>query len=68
MKALITQNKDDQTKLQALMAQIEAGTDPTVDATVDPTATTDKTKTPETAKVEYQDPFDDTLKDLDITS
>ena len=30
MKALITQYKDDQTKLQDLMAQIDTGTDPTV--------------------------------------
>lgn len=70
MKALITANKDNQTKLQELMAQIEAGTDPTL-ATVDATTTTttDKTTTPETdTKTEYQDPFDESVKDLSISS
>ena len=70
MKALITANKDNQTKLQELMAQIEAGTDPTL-ATVDvtTTTTTDKTTTPETdTKTEYQDPFDESVKDLSISS
>jgi hypothetical protein len=37
MKGLITQYKDDQTKLQGLMAQIQAGTDPTIETT--PTTT-----------------------------
>lgn len=40
MKALIVQNKDNQTKLQELMTQIEAGTDPTLDATVVAATTT----------------------------
>lgn len=39
MKALIIQNKNDQAKLQELMAQIQAGTDPTL-ATSTETATT----------------------------
>lgn len=34
MKALIIQYKDDQTKLQELMAQIQDGTDPTLDQTI----------------------------------
>ncbi|MEI6774655.1 MAG: hypothetical protein WCL18_07945 [bacterium] len=37
MKALITQYKNDQTKLQELMAQIQAGTDPTVTEIITPT-------------------------------
>jgi len=37
MKALITQHKDDQPKLQELMAQIQAGTDPTIETS--PTTT-----------------------------
>lgn len=36
MKGLITQYKDDQTKLQGLMEQIQAGTDPTVAETTSP--------------------------------
>jgi hypothetical protein len=36
MKALIVQYKDDQAKLQELMAQIQAGTDPTVVGTTTP--------------------------------
>ncbi|MEI6119426.1 MAG: hypothetical protein WCP92_09970 [bacterium] len=73
MKALIVANKDNQTKLQELITQIQAGTDPTVDAPV----VDDKTKTPVVAPVvtpekvvseEYQDPFDIPAKDLTITS
>lgn len=45
MKALIIQYKNDQAKLQDLMAQIQAGTDPTVVEQNTP-ATTDKTVVP----------------------
>jgi hypothetical protein len=47
MKALITQYKDDQTKLQDLMAQIAAGFDPTVEPATPETITT-PTTSPET--------------------
>lgn len=57
MKALIVANKDNQTKLQELITQIQAGTDPTIDTLAD-----DKTKTPVVvpvvtpeSKVEYTD-------------
>ena len=40
MKALIIQNKNDQAKLQELMAQIQAGTDPTLATTAENTTNT----------------------------
>jgi murein DD-endopeptidase MepM/ murein hydrolase activator NlpD len=75
MKALITQYKDDQTKLQALMTQIEEGVDPTVVALATTTAVAtaatiaDKPVVPDIAtKAEYQAPFDAAVKNLTITS
>ena len=47
MKALITQYKNDQTKLQGLMDQIAAGTDPT--ATETPPTPVEQTTNPPVA-------------------
>lgn len=54
MKALITQYKDDQTKLQELMTQIEDGIDPTIAAVAATTPVVADAVTPDT-KVEYDD-------------
>jgi len=53
MKALITANKDNQAKLEELMAQIQDGIDPTLVAAT-ATATTDQGTKPET-QAEYDD-------------
>ena len=40
MKALIMQNKNDEAKLQELMTQIQAGTDPTIETGTETAAKT----------------------------
>ena len=45
MKALIMQHKNDQAKLQELMAQIQAGTDPTLGTATETTTTTPTSNT-----------------------
>jgi len=50
MKALIMQNKNDEAKLQELMTQIQAGTDPTIETATE-TAANIPTETINTATV-----------------